>query len=365
MKKRIAGILMAGIAVALSGCTAAPKAESVVPKESVAPTESAAPTEEKVVLEDKITIYSTHPEDLLEFVATEFEKESGVKVEFINLKGELAEKVIAEKENPQADIMYGGASSVYIEMEQFDVFEKTNPSWGSDLDELFKDDEGLWYGTIQTPVMMFYNSEMLSPEDAPKDWSDLTRKAFENQLVFRDGGSSSAKAMYASLLYQYDKEGKLEEGWDFMKALDKNTKKYYSSGSLQFQAVGRAEASVSFAVLSSIIDNKENGLPLEIVDATSGSPVITDGVAVIKGAKHINAATAFLEFVGSPEMQTKIATEFDRMPTLESALEASPLWMSEMKYKVMDVDWDVLSEKQSDWMQKWDLEIKDNSKQAD
>lgn len=326
---------------------------------------SSQPAEEKKVLEDRLTIYSTHPEDLLEFVAAEFEKETGVAVDFINLKGELSEKVIAEKENPQADIMYGGASSVYLEMEQYDVFEKVTPTWAEELDTLFKDDEGLWYGTIQTPVMMFYNSEVLTPETAPKDWSDLIKPEFENQLVFRDGGSSSAKAMYASLLYQYDKEGKLEEGWDFMKALDKNTKKYYSSGSLQFQAVGREEASVSFAVLSAIVDNKNKGLPLEIIDATSGSPVITDGVAVIKGAKHPVAAEAFLEFVGSSDMQAKIATEFDRMPTLKSAMAASPEWMGAMTYKVMDVDWKALSEKQSDWMQKWDSEIKDNSKQQD
>lgn len=321
--------------------------------------------EEKAELEDKLVIYSTHEEALLEFVATEFENQTGVNVEFLNLKGELADRVLAEKDDPQADIMYGGASSVFIELEQKDVFEKTETSWAGELNPLFKDESGLWYGTIQTPVMMFYNSEMLTSEQAPKDWSDLVKPEFESQLVFRNAGSSSAKAMYSSLLYQYDKEGKLEEGWDFMKSLDKNTKKYYNSGSLQFQAIGRQEASVSFAVLSSIVDNKEKGLPLEIVDSESGSPVITDGIAMIKGAKNPNAAEAFVEFAGSAEMQAKLAKEFNRMPTLDSAIENSPQWMKDSKYKVMDVDWKVLSEKQSDWMQKWDSEIKDASKQGE
>lgn len=316
-------------------------------------------------LEDELVIYSTHPEELLECVATEFEQETGVAVSFINLKGELAEKVLAEKDNPQADIMYGGASSVFLELEESEVFEQVSPTWAAELDALFKDEHGYWYGTMQTPVMMFYNSEMLSPEEAPKDWSDLILPQFENQLVFRDGGSSSAKAMYASLLYQYDKENNLDAGWDFMRALDKNTKKYYSSGSLQFQAVGRQEAAVSFAVLSAIVDNQNKGLPLAIVDAASGSPVITDAVAMIKDAPHPNAAKAFMEFVGSKELQAKLATAFDRMPTLDSALEGSPEWMQGLDYQVMDVDWGVLAQKQSDWMQKWDAEIKDNSKQQD
>lgn len=356
-------ILAAGMALTLTACSAGiGKGDQNGAGESFLPEVTQG---EVVELEDELVIYSTHPEDLLEFVATAFEEETGVAVEFINLKGELAEKVLAEKDNPQADIMYGGASSIFIELKEQDVFEATTPSWGTELDPLFKDQEGFWYGTMQTPVMMFYNNEMLSEAEAPKDWSDLIKPEFADQLVFRDGGSSSAKAMYASLLYQYDKSGDLEAGWDFMRALDQNTKKYYSSGSLQFQAVGRQEAAVSFAVLSAIMDNKNKGLALEIVDATSGSPVITDAVAMIKGAKHPNSAQAFMNFVGSQEIQGKLAMEFDRMPTLEGALANSPEWMQGLEYKVMDVDWGVLSQKQSEWMQKWDSEIKDNSKQQD
>ncbi|MGL4738373.1 MAG: extracellular solute-binding protein [Cellulosilyticaceae bacterium] len=362
MRKTWALALTLGMAGVLTACSAngAGAADNSGAGES-----QTTETIKEAVLEDELVIYSTHPEDLLEFVAAEFEEETGIAVEFINLKGELAEKVLAEKDNPQADIMYGGASSVFLELEESEVFEQVSPAWADELDTLFKDEHGYWYGTMQTPVMMFYNSEMLSAEEAPKDWSDLILPQFENQLVFRDGGSSSAKAMYASLLYQYDKENNLDAGWDFMRALDKNTKKYYSSGSLQFQAVGRQEASVSFAVLNSIVDNQNKGLALEIVDATSGSPVITDAVAMIKNAPHPNAAKAFMEFVGGKELQAQLATEFDRMPTLDSALEGSPEWMQGLDYQVMDVDWSVLSQKQSEWMQKWDAEIKDNSKQQD
>lgn len=346
-KKIISIILGATLVLSLTGCS---------PKEDIT-------QEQSKELEENLVIYSTHPEDLLEVVATDFEEETGVNVEFINLKGELGEKVIAEKNDPQADIMYGGSSATYLELINENVFEKTEPSWAKDLDPLFKSEDGLWYGTIQTPVMMFYNSEMLTKEEAPTDWSDLTDERFKDQLVFRNAGSSSAKATYSSLLYQYDKDGKINEGWEYMKALDKNTKKYYESGSLQFQAIGRKEASVSYAVLSSIIENKNNGLPLEIVDAKSGSPVITDGVAKLKNCKNKNAADAFIEFVGSPKTQAKIANEFDRMPTLQAAIENSPQWMKDSKYKAMDIDWSVLAEKQGEWMQKWDSEIKDINKE--
>jgi iron(III) transport system substrate-binding protein len=314
-------------------------------------------------LEEKIVIYSTHGEDLLELVATEFTKETGVAVDYINLKGELSERVAAEKNNPQADVMFGGASNLFMDLQAQDAFEPYQTSWDASIDPLFKDADHYWYGTIQTPVVLFYNTELVKSEDLPKDWSDLADPKYANQLVFRNALSSSARVMYSALLQQFEQNATLDEGWAFMKAMDQNTKQYFDSGSLMMQAIGRKEASISFSVLNDIMDNKiNNNLPIEIVDLESGSPVITDGIAIIKNAPHPEAAKAFVEFAGSAKVQSLLANAFNRMPTHPDALEGAPAWMSEIKFKVMDVDWTDLAAKQSEWMQKWDTEIKSSVK---
>ena len=316
-----------------------------------------------VNLEDKVVVYSTHGESMLEMVADAFEEETGVTVDFINLKGALADRIRAEKANPQSDVMYGAPSSVFMELKSEGLYDPFTPSWAGVIDPLFKDSESYWYGTIQTPVMMFYNTEMLSAAEAPKDWSDLTEPQFDNKLVFRNALSSSARATYSALLQQFENEGKLPEGWAFLKAMDANTKQYFGSGSLLFQAVGRKEAAVSFMVLNSIVDNRiKNKMPIQEIDATSGSPVITDGIALIHGAKHPNAAKAFVEFAGSAKTQAMLANKFNRLPTNPDALKDSPAWMGKTKFKIMDVDWQDLSKKQSAWMQKWDAEVKDSNK---
>ena len=314
-------------------------------------------------LEEKVVVYSTHGESMLELVADAFQKETGVKVDFINLKGELADRVRAEKANPQSDVMYGAPSSVFLELKAEDLFAPFTPSWAGEINPLFKDADGYWIGTIQTPVLMFYNSEMLTKENAPKDWSDLTDPQYKDLLISRNALSSSARATYAALLQQFEKKNDLDGGWRFLKAMDGNMKRYYGSGSLLFQATGRKEAAISFAVLNSIIDNKMNNqMPIEPISAQSGSPVITDGIALIKGAKNPNAGKAFIEFAGSPKIQSLLAKEFNRLPTHPTAIANAPKWMSEIQFKVMDVDWGALSDKQSEWMQKWDAEIKDTGK---
>jgi iron(III) transport system substrate-binding protein len=167
--------------------------------------------------EKKVVVYSTHDEAMLELIADMFTKETGIKVDFINLKGALADRVRAEKNNPQADVMYGAPSSVYIELKQEKLFTNYLPQWADKLNPTFKDPDGFWFGTIQTPVVLFYNTEMLKSEDAPKDWEDLTAERFKNQLVFRNALSSSARATYCALLQQHEKQEKLDAGWAFLK----------------------------------------------------------------------------------------------------------------------------------------------------
>lgn len=351
--KRVLALLMSMLMV-LSLAACAPKAPAAVPTEPPV----AAPAE----LEKDLVIYSTHGEEMLAFVADAFTEKTGVSVNFINLKGELADRIRAEKANPQADIMYGGASSLFIEMTEEGLFEPTQPAWAGELDSMFKNADGNWYGTIKTPVMMFYNKDMLTADKAPKDWSDLAKDEYKDLIVSRDSGSSSIRATVMSLIYNSHKENKTDEAWSYLKALDSNMKNYYNSETMLFQAIGKKEAAISFAVQSSIIDNVEkNGMPLEIVNAESGSIVITDGIAAIKNAPHPNAAKAFVEFAGSAEMQAKIANEYNRIPTLKTALADCPMWM-QTEYKAMDSDWSVISENQSAWLQKWDTEIRNASK---
>lgn len=319
-------------------------------------------TSDSKELEDTLVIYSTHSESMLEVIADEFTEETGVEVEFINLKGELADRVRSEKENPQADIMFGGDTSTYMQLQEEGLFEATEPVWKDELDSSFKDSEGYWYGTIKTPVMMFYNTELLTAEEAPKDWSDLANEEYKDLIVTRDSLSSSMRSTVSSIINNYINTENEEAAWNYLEALNTNIKNYYNSGSVMYSAIGKGEAAISIAVLSDIIDNRDNnGMPLEVVEAESGSVVITDCVAALNDAPHPNAAAKFVEFVGSAEIQAKIANEFNRIPTLDAALENSPEWMG-TEYKAMDVDWSVIGENQSEWIQKWETDIIDSSK---
>lgn len=345
--------------------TEASEAESQKEEAAAAETSPEQAAEDKkgdAELEKELIVYSTHPEDMLTVIADKFEEKTGVKVEFINLKGALAERVRSEKDNPQADIMYGGSVSLYSSLAKDQCFAKVEPSWANDLPENLKSPDSVWYATMQTPVVFFYNSEKLAKEDVPKTWADLADPRYEGKICSRDGLSSSQRATVASILYTYDKKGEIDAAWDYLKKLDANTKSYYNSGSQHFQAVGKGEAPVSYGVHSAIIQNRDkNNLPLEIVIPEDGAVLIPDGVAAINKAPHPAAAAAFVEFVGSEEVQAMLANQFQRYPVLKAATKQGPDWM-QVEMTAMDIDWAKLSEKEGEWIQKWEDEIRSADK---
>lgn len=324
----------------------------------------AAPT---LAQDGPLVVYSPHGEDMMALVASRFTEETGIEVEYLTMGGgELIDRVRAEAANPVADVLYGNPSSVFMELKEEGLLEAHTPPWAEALESYFKDEDGVWHGTIQTPVVLFYNAEMLSAEEAPADWLDLTDERFADDIVIRSTTSAASRAAHAALAYQFDKRDALDgEGWDWFAALDGNIKRYVPDSGLMFQAIGRKEAAVGFWTLSGVTDNRDqNDLPLEIVDAASGSPVITDAIAVVAGTDRLEAAARFVDFAGSEPIQVALAEEFGRMPTLPAALEDAPEWMSAFEYTVMDVDWGRLAEMQSPWIRKIEDEIRDGAKVA-
>ncbi len=375
MKKGLVSVLLAvSMMLTLAGCggQAAPAAP---PQETAAESGTASGAGESEVkdeetpeaaadakLEDSLVIYTTHPEDLVEAISDKFTEKTGVEVEFINLKGELADRIRSEKENPQADIMFGGDTATYMLLQSEGCYAPTTPSWADAIDDNYKEAEGYWYGTYRTPMVLFYNSETMAKEAAPTDWADLTKPEYAEQIVTRDSLSSSMRSTIVSLIQNIKANDSEEAAWNYIEALGKNTKNYYNSGSMMFQAVGKGEASISMAVINDVLKNRDsNEMPLEMVIPTSGAVVITDCIAATNNAPHPNAAAAFIDFVGSEECQVMAANDFNRMPVSDDILSQCPEWM-QTEFSVLPVDWNEVSANQSAWLEKWETDYLDTAK---
>ncbi|HEY8530679.1 MAG TPA: hypothetical protein VIL08_00355, partial [Limnochorda sp.] len=66
--------------------------------------------------QQKVTVYTTLFEPTARLVFAEFEKDTGIRVEWVRLSsGEAVARLDAERNNPQASIWFGGVGLNHIE----------------------------------------------------------------------------------------------------------------------------------------------------------------------------------------------------------------------------------------------------------
>jgi iron(III) transport system substrate-binding protein len=88
--------------------------------------------------------------------------------------------------------------------------------------------------------------------------------------------------------------------------------------------------------------------------------VIDDAVALVRGAKHPEAAKEYIEFVGSIEGQLLTARKVYRLPARLTPADSVPQWVAdvEREMKVAPMDWEMLASKGGDWMTYWDQHVR-------
>ena len=100
-----------------------------------------------------------------------------------------------------------------------------------------------------------------------------------------------------------------------------------------------------------------NGFPFGYVIPPQ-TPVLTDGIALIKNAPHAEAAKKFYEFVTSEEALVQQAKAYAKMPARSDIpKDRLPEWMRNTVIDAMPIDWQQFAEKEAGWCARWEKEV--------
>jgi iron(III) transport system substrate-binding protein len=167
------------------------------------------------------------------------------------------------------------------------------------------------------------------------------------------------RAIFGAMIWRFYKDtGSPEKGYDWLRSLDKNVHEYTADGTLLVQKLARREGLISLWNLPDVWVYKQKGLPLGYVFPGSGTTVIIDGIAIVRGAPHEEEARRFYEFVTTSESLVHAAKNYYRIP-VRSDIDRSqlPAWMNE-PFTRMPLDWDLLRRKGNEWLRYWDTDIR-------
>ena len=312
----------------------------------------------------RLIVYSPHGKEMLTAFEHAYEEtHPSVDVQWLDMGSQDAyDRIRTERENPQADIWWGAPATTFHKAEAEGLLERYVPSWDERIGPEFKSKSGFWYGTFLTPEVIMYNNHVLSEESAPHDWDDLVQPGWKDKIIIRYPlASGTMRIIFAALIQQMQKRtGSIETGFDWLRQLDANTKAYAADPTQLYLKIAREEGLVTLWDLPDVIlQTKVNNYPFGYVVPKSGTPLIVDCIAIVKGTPHREEAERFYEFVTSKSALIRQAKEFGRIPARNDIPPADlPEWIQKLNLKPMDVDWEGLQNNEKDWMKRWDEEVR-------
>jgi iron(III) transport system substrate-binding protein len=315
-----------------------------------------------------LLVYTPHGQDMLrDFIARYRQANADVDVQFLDMGSrEVLERLRAERNRPQADLWWGAAHTTFRTAASENLLAPYRPTWAEQVPAESRDAQDLWYGTYQTPEVIVYNSQAVAASDAPRDWDDVLDPKWRDKVLIRNPNpSDSMRAIFGAMIWRFYRESNSAAGgYDWLRRLDANVHEYTADGTLLMQKLARREGVISLWNLPDVhIYREQKNMPLAYVFPASGTPVITDGIAVVRGAPHEEEARRFYEFVTTPESLSHAARTYYRIPVRTDIDRAQlPAWMNE-PFTRMPLDWDLLSREGNEWLRYWDTEIRGRSKQ--
>ncbi|AZV77365.1 putative 2-aminoethylphosphonate ABC transporter substrate-binding protein [Parasedimentitalea marina] len=261
-----------------------------------------------VSAETELTVYTAvEAEDLARYAETFNKTNPDIKINWVrDSTGIITAKLLAERDNPQADVVWGLAATSLLLLKAEGMLEAYAPAGVEQLDAKFVDGDNppAWVGMDAWVASVCYNT--VEAEKAgltpPTSWQDLTDPQYAGHLIMPNPNSSGTGFLdVSSWLQIFGEEG----GWEYMDALHNNIARYTHSGSkpCKLAAAGEIPIGISFAFRGA--KSKAAGAPLDIIVPSEGVGWDMEATAIVAGTANLEAAQKLVDFTvtqGANEM---------------------------------------------------------------
>jgi iron(III) transport system substrate-binding protein len=225
----------------------------------------------------------------------------------------------------------------------------------------------LYYPVYRTPAVIAFNSRLLSRARAPKDWDEVLAPDWRDKVLIRDPmASGTMRAIWGLILVRSLREtGDTAEGMEWLRRLDGQTKAYALNPAILDARLARGEGLLTLWDLPDVLISRSKGMPFDYVFPSSGTVVIDDAIALVRGCRHPDAAKAFIDYVGSVEGQLLAAERVFRLPARRDLPpDRIPRWVVQVERQmaVAHMDWDLLARNGTAWMGYWDRHVRNTGK---
>jgi iron(III) transport system substrate-binding protein len=317
-----------------------------------------------------LTVYSPHGREMLQEFERRFEEiHPGVDVQWVDMGSqEVYDRIRSERANPQADVWWGAPSTLFEQAAGEGLLEPFHPSWAAAIPEEARGAEGSWYGNYLTPEVIAYNTAAVPADEAPRDWDEVLDPRWRGRVVIRDPmASGTMRTIFGMVIDRSLRAtGDTAQGFEWLRRLDGQTREYVLNPTLLYQKLARQEGVVTLWAMPDIeMIRARYDYPVDYVIPASGTPLLVDGVAVVRGTRRPELARAFAEFVGSEEALRVAARDFHRLPArTDFPADSLPERLRAALGRIVPepLDWARLQREGPAWMRHWDEHVRNRGR---
>ena len=305
--------------------------------------------------ETELTVYTAvEAEDLKRYAESFNADHPDIKIKWVrDSTGIVTAKLLAEKDNPQADVVWGLAATSLLLLKTEGMLEAYSPAGVDKLDPKFVDKSNppAWVGMDAWVASVCYNTVEAAKHNLtpPKTWKDLTNAQYKGHVIMPNPNSSGTGFLdVSSWLQMFGEEG----GWSYMDGLHENIARYTHSGSkpCKLAAAGEIPIGVSFAFRGA--KSKAAGAPLEIIVPEEGVGWDMEATAIVAGTSKLDAAKTLVDWSITKKANEMYNTGYAvvAMPGVAKPVEHFPPNLLE---KMIDNDFEFAANNRAAILKEW------------
>ncbi len=291
---------------------------------------------------NEVVVYVSEDQVFSEPILKDFVKETGIKVRAVYDTEEAKStgamnRLIAEKDNPQADVYWANEPIRAEVLKQKGISASYVSVNAKDIPPVFKDPEGYWTGFSARARVLIVNNTV---KDKPKTILAYTEPRWKGKSVIANPLFGTTTAEIAALFTIWnDKQAK-----DFMVAMKRNRVAISTNNGESADFVAAGQYDFSLVDSDDVVNRVRQGRPATMVYPDQGENgigcfIVPNAAVLIKGAPHPEAAGRLIDYLLSRETEQKLAfadcAQIPLHPGVQMPLELKP--MSEIK--VMQVNY--------------------------
>jgi iron(III) transport system substrate-binding protein len=258
-----------------------------------------------------VTVYVSTDRVFSEPVLREYERRSGVTVNAVYDTEEtkstgLANRLLAEKARPQADVFWSNEPVRTLVLKSRGVLAPYRSPSADGIPAALIDPDGYWTGFSARIRVIAYNTKTVTPADAPQSVFDLADPRWKDQVAMADPRFGST-SFHVAALYAVAGDEKMD---DFFRRLKANDVRVVDGNSVVRDLVARGEVKVGLTDTDDVNVAIENGQPIAMVlpdKAGLGVPVMPNMVSLIANAPHVEEARKLIDYLLSADVERQLA----------------------------------------------------------